>query len=369
MLLSNVSDHVSSTFAYITEANIPAASNTRVQSQIGQIFADIRANYRAYILPFIIIFGVLGNFAILFVFFTHSGGVSRTTRIYYLLLATTDILSLLTYNLVQFLRFGMRKITNYGFYLNFDQGTSVFCSGYEYVFYLSEALSNYYYLMFSLERLFAIRNPILSKKFFTKSRSVISIVTLFGIHAIAYITVFWTYAVVNNSCKRLQTNEFLYSYLTGFILPNSHFIPTVINIVINIWIVKSIQDASRKRLEIAGGGGEGAVKKKEVAITITIAIVQIIHFLIYFPSGFLWLLRTIYNVTNWDIKYPESYDVVLDWSNLSLALTSLGHCSNFFIYITRMSGFRNRLLHPCIYQDYAFSSKFSTVSRIEPKPL
>ena len=164
----------------------------------------------------------------------------------------------------------------------------------------------------------------------------------------------------------MSSGELLTSFLTGFIIPNSHFIPTVGNALLNIWVIISISQAARERALMSGArAGEGVVKKKEFAITITIAVVQIIHFIIYFPSGLLWFMKTIYNLTGWDAVYPDSYDIIGDWADLALILTSLVHCVNFFVFLIRMPGFRMRLFRPCFYVNYIYTSKFSTASRMD----
>ena len=67
--------------------------------------------YRAFGLPLVIFIGVFGNCFVLYIFSRHSVGVSRSTRVYYVLLALVDCTSLLTYNLAQFLSYGLNTIS------------------------------------------------------------------------------------------------------------------------------------------------------------------------------------------------------------------------------------------------------------------
>ena len=335
------------------------------QTVLGTLLQDIRTFYIVYILPFVIIIGVLENIAVLFVFGWHSGGVSQTTRIYYIILAILDIISLLTYHLPQYTTWGLWFITNGKFSILIDASSDFVCALFNYLFYLSEGLANYYYLLFTIERLVAIRSPLLLKKYFSRSHSIAAILIIFTLLASAYLVIFWSYAIWYALCYPKIFEFFLMIILTGAIIPNSHLIPTVANAFMNVWLLISIRLAFKRRAELTSGRTElAAVKTKELSISITIAVVQIIHLLLFLPSGLLMFLSTLYLLNKWYIFYPESYNIIYQWSFTALFLTSVGHCVNFLIYMSRMPGFRKRIFKPLLALTY-MSSKFSSSTRPE----
>ena len=103
--------------------------------------------YRAYGLPVVILVGVFGNCFVLYVFARHTVGVSRSTRVYYVLLALVDCSSLLTYNLAQFLSLGLNTISARTFNIKIETYSNIVCGLDRYMFYLSETLSNYFYMV------------------------------------------------------------------------------------------------------------------------------------------------------------------------------------------------------------------------------
>ena len=122
----------------------------------------ILSYYRAFGLPVIILVGVIGNCFVLYIFARHSVGVSRSTRVYYVLLALVDCSSLLTYNLAQFLGNGLNTISARTFNIQFETLSDFVCGLDRYMFYLSEALSNYFYMVLCHATLALLKNYVIN---------------------------------------------------------------------------------------------------------------------------------------------------------------------------------------------------------------
>ena len=126
-------------------------NNFNNNANLSTIVNLILTYYRAFGLPVIILVGVIGNCFVLYIFARHSVGVSRSTRVYYVLLALVDCSSLLSYNLTQFLSFGLSTISARTFNIKIETLSDFVCGLNRYMFYLSETLSNYFYMVcFSL---------------------------------------------------------------------------------------------------------------------------------------------------------------------------------------------------------------------------
>ena len=122
-------------------------NNNNNSVDLSTIVNLILTYYRAFALPIIILVGVIGNCFVLYIFARHSVGVSRSTRVYYVLLALVDCSSLLTYNLSQFLQYGLNTISARTFNIKIETLSDFVCGFDRYIYYLSEALSNYFYMV------------------------------------------------------------------------------------------------------------------------------------------------------------------------------------------------------------------------------
>ena len=318
---------------------------------VGDVLDDLRSLYRAFVLPFVILIGVLGNLIILIVFILQRVSVAHSIRFYYIILAISDLISLLTYHLDQFLSKGIETLSNGKLRFDTDTGSDFLCGGNRYIFYLSETLGNYFYLMFTIERIFAIRFPFTLQKYFSRNRSTLIIAVLVVFHGFAYVTLFFTFGLVKEGklvrCITSNDRHLRNAIYQAFIVPNSHFIPIIANSIFNVILINIIRTAIDKRAELMELASLSEQQKaKEVSITNTIAIVQLIHFIIYFPSGLLWLLRAIMEITHFDKLNPDSYEAIYNGSRLALSLTSLGHAANFFIYFVKMPAFRKYTTNP-----------------------
>ena len=312
---------------------------------VGDVLNELRNQYRAFVLPFVIIIGCLGNVVILAVCILHTAAVAHSTRFYYIILAISDVISLLSYHLDQFLSKGIETLSNGKLRIDTDTGSDFLCGGNRYVFYLSETLGNYFYLLFTIERIFAIRFPFTLQKYFSREKTILIILILVIFHGFAYLILFWTFGLVKEGklVRCITSNDRLVrnAIYEAFIVPNSHFIPIIANSIFNVILINYIRTAIDKRTELMEQATVTEQQKaKELSITNTIAVVQIIHFVNYFPSGFLWLIRAIMEVTYLDESTPDTYEAFYNGSRLTLSLTSIGHGVNIFIYIVKIPTFR-----------------------------
>ena len=183
------------------------------------------------------------------------------------------------------------------------------------------------------------------QKYFSREKSTIIIFILVAFHGIIYLTLFWTFGLVLDGklirCLTSEGNHLMNAIYEGFIVPNSHFIPIIANTLLNAILIHSIKDALAKRLELtAQSATDEHSRAKELSITNTIIVVQVIHFINYFPSGILWLIRALMEILLLSEASPDLYEVFYNGSRLALSLTALGHAVNFFIFLVKMPNFR-----------------------------
>ena len=309
-----------STFQSLDGSTLSISQTTRSLqvTLIGEILNELRNLYRTFILPFVIIIGIIGNLLILIVFIFQPNSVTHTSTFYNILLALADLVSLLTYHLDQFLSKVLNKFPMENCVLISILHQTYYVEGIDIFFLPMRDTRKLVNVIFTIERIIEIRSPFKVKKYFSRARSTMIITILALFHAVLYITLFWAFGLVQDGirlrCLILSETSLMNAIYEGFIIPNSHFIPIIGNAILNSILVDSIRKAIEKRAELTLGYSH--LKIKEYSITKTIAIVQTIHLVIYFPSGIFWLIRAIMQVTPVDDEFPLIFEAFYNGSLL-----------------------------------------------------
>ena len=236
--LSNISERYQNT--YISGNRFCNATLRNLTSDIHvDLFSSIISKLNVYATPLLILFGVLGNL-FSFLVFTTTHLKRQSSSVYLASLALVDALFLLVLTIVWlswikiplFHKAGWCQIT---MYLN----------------YVTNFLSSYLVVAFTVERYILVGHPFQRDKLCTTNRAMKVAGSLLIISAIAYSSATWTTGVqkfpLTNVCMPLPQYFTLLTVITVLDFVVTTIIPSFIIVSLNIRIAYQIVNLSKSR--------------------------------------------------------------------------------------------------------------------------
>src|SRR5262249_48303896 len=149
-----------------------------------------------YVFPFFVAFALLSNVVIFIIFIKpdYKGVIKgQTTRIYYLLIAISDFIEVVSYDLLaEYLQYGVWNITG-NYLIEVYTSSNFSCKIIIYIWFVTEGISNYALLIFSIERCNIVYFPLKvrgSSKFKKVFYWLIALNIIFNLGINIYILVF-----------------------------------------------------------------------------------------------------------------------------------------------------------------------------------
>ena len=162
-------------FLNYTNDTLPLSATNTISIRIFHLLSFISFYYVGVFFPFGIIFNVL----LLIVFGISPLGTTKTTRVYYLAMASGEIGTVIFKEVWNFwasigVPFVMKGFNPLG-PLNgiWKESPEWMCGLQVFLWYSNEMFANYTFLLFELERVVAIYTPLRARYLFTKRRTVV----------------------------------------------------------------------------------------------------------------------------------------------------------------------------------------------------
>ena len=322
-----------------------------------------------FIHPFFSIFGIIGNIWILFTLGLGKVPISTTTKFYYLLIGVGDLSLIICHFFWAGLCDTLWIWSKGKFFLCLDIFSPFSCVIMRLWYYLSEFLSNYTLVAFSIERLIAVCWPFRAKTMLTKTFTIYLLLFLnvpgflfylivipFG-SAIIPIT-----RVVSFTCHSNYYNIFglLFNISMSIIILGLH---TLVDLVVSIILFLKLY-IFRKNVDSSLNFKQGS---KEISATLTLLMLCLITFIIYGTCLMAYLVTLTYSY--FKIFSDELVSIGYVIFALFISSTNIPHSLNILIYLTLIPSFRHSAFCKLYKMIYFHSSTLTaTTHRNGPDP-
>ncbi|XP_062577783.1 P2Y purinoceptor 1-like [Saccostrea cucullata] len=306
--------------------------------------------FYSYCTPFVIVIGLLGNALSLCVFMTKNlRSLSAST--YLSVLSVSDLLTLLFYVTVEWLRRGlvyldpeMRNKT-----LFFDE--NVVCQFQQYMAYVSRLLSTWIVVAFTLERYIGVCWPLLRKIICTKrgTKRIIGGIIASSTIVVLYkpiLSAIYVSAKGNRYCTTAENYSFLSFILDSIYAILMSMIPFIVIVVLNILTIRKILSRNKKRKSHNNIVTEESVIRLE--FTIILLVVSFCFIAFNVPFFVVWLRTFLHSKHLSNTEDLAAYaDPDVDYWQGILYITrtifNMNYCINFFLYIIAGAYFRREV--------------------------
>lgn len=305
--------------------------------------------FYSYCTPFILILGISGNILSLCVFLSENlRSLSAST--YLAALSISDLLALVFYVMVEWLRRGL-------VYLEPDMKSrilffdgNVVCQFQLYVSYISRLLSAWIVVAFTLERYIGVCWPLLRKDFCTKkgTKRIIGGIIASSAVGVLYkpiLSAIYVSGEGNHYCTTDIDHGFLSFILDSIYAILITMVPFVVIAILNIMIVRKLlsQRKKRKNRSIVT---EESVKRLE--FTIILLVVSFCFIALTVPFFVVWLRNFLTSKHIYSTKDLTAYEEpnVDYWQGvlyITRTIFYMNYCINFFLYIIAGAYFRREV--------------------------
>ena len=249
------------------------------------------------------IISIFTNFFVLAIFMNKSAAskVGKTVRFYYVLIAISDIVCVLDIRLIfSFSYLGLEWATKGKYFLWMIKYHSIYCKIILYIYNVSEQISGFALVLFSLERVIVIYFPFASRTLITYTKVIMinavvhMIIFIFNVHLL-YATIVIPTVVEYYMCLpegNIEIFESLYWYTMGF---QNYGLPTIFVIILDIFLVSKLMKEARYTKEHLHRNTRATLEcdaqstyvtsKKEKLATISLAVIAAAHAIIYLPAA------------------------------------------------------------------------------------
>ncbi|XP_070208331.1 nociceptin receptor-like [Littorina saxatilis] len=306
--------------------------------------------FYTYSVPVIFTIGIVGNVVSLRIFLSRSmRKLSAST--YLVALSTSDILALIFYVLVEWLRWGFPHLTdNQG--LNFLNLAGV-CQALFYLSYVSRFLSAWFIVTFTVERYIGVCHP-LKRKDICGSRSAQKVL---GSLVVISLVVMMFKPILTSS-REVQSMKFkVYRCLPdpehpmlSFVLDSVYglsitIVPFLIISVLNALIIRRLLHRYKRHKRINVITEESIIRME---FTVILLVVSFVFIVLNLPYCFVWCKRFFLSRKGMH-EGPGSSDVGVDFDNyegvlmITRVVFYMNYCVNFFLYSVTGAYFRKEL--------------------------
>ncbi|XP_048730695.1 neurotensin receptor type 1-like isoform X2 [Ostrea edulis] len=343
--------HFNELYDYLRKESTNASErNSSVHDWVGHIETDtFLTNARifySYFTPGILIVGFLGNLLSLYVFLSRNmRGLSAST--YLAALSTSDLLTLMFYVTVEWLRRGLLylrpeiKLT----FIDVDG----FCQFQLYMSYMSRFLSAWLVVAFTGERYIGVCHPLKRRNICTKSGTRRIVGSIFVISAVVVLYKPILSAVfVSSDGKHYCTTERDYNFVS-FILDSIYavlitLVPFIIISVLNILIMRRLIIRNKRKRECKIITEESIIR---LEFTIILLAISFCFIGLNIPFFAVWLRNFLHSkyISNVDVLelYTHNFEFWQGVLYITRSIFYINYCINFFLYSITGAYFRREV--------------------------
>uniref|UniRef100_A0A8D8YKQ9 FMRFamide receptor n=1 Tax=Cacopsylla melanoneura TaxID=428564 RepID=A0A8D8YKQ9_9HEMI len=307
------------------------------------------------LLPIVFVIGLIGNLVTVVVLTRRR--MKSSTNTYLTALAVSDIVYLSVFFALSYSHYPDAH----------SEDSLIYWKIWPYLLWFNDAstgVSVWLTASFTLERYIAVCHPLRGRVFCTESRAqkVITCVVLFCAIVTVTTPLEWQILTVDrpenvttgpDSCiiadsSELATNEFYKTFMYFFWNSVFIFIPLVILIVFNSFLIHTVHVSRKQRngLTQAELGGGSMRQKQENKITMTLIGVVIFFLVCQLPAGITWIVKVFYDPP----PNTSGHYLLLGFGNIFNFLVTVNAASNFILYCALSDKYRKTLImtfFPC----------------------
>uniref|UniRef100_A0AA85JC19 G-protein coupled receptors family 1 profile domain-containing protein n=3 Tax=Trichobilharzia regenti TaxID=157069 RepID=A0AA85JC19_TRIRE len=322
-------------YSLLTDSTEMICSNTTDYSYLV-------GDFRAYACPIIAVVGVTGNIFII-VIFAQDRPYSRFS-FYAISLAVANITTLTVNTFIDdFLGRGLSHATNHRLYYKLDVLSEFWCKCVEYISNAMYFISSYLIVIFSIDRLLTIHQPIKFYSTFHKRWALSACIIVFFVGIISNTPLLSVQTLVvdpssrtNFTCRMISEHpvaKFTIAFETiiTFTIPFCLVLFLNTFICIRLWKLKANRrallptDSSRNHMEMGRVFGHLALSTA--------------FLLLYLPMVCVVLIRLNQTLNHMDRHKPYAL-CIIDLSRFLSSVKDITYAVNFFVYLIFLRNFR-----------------------------
>ena len=293
-----------------------------------------------FIIPFFEICGIVGNSWILLTLIFGNVKISKTTKLYYLIIGIGDLILVANIFVWVVLCGGLLIWTNGKLGFCWDTVSLFACWGFNLSFYWAEIVSDYALMALSIERFIAVCYPLKAKSILTKKFSFYLLFFL-----IVPLLVFYSFLILFGSrivkSYVLHDSVCSFDYQTIFGLAFRASMPiiilglhTIVDFIVTCALFTKLY-ISRRKSELTSTSQKGT---KELTATVVLITLCTCTMVIYGMALVVYLISTIIKF----VSVSEQFYVHIHKITITLlSLTPVPHSINIFIYLAFIPSFRH----------------------------
>ena len=258
----------------------------------------------SYVSPTIAVIAVIENLAILSVLCRLKTGIAESARVYYALIASFNILNQVFLNLINaWSTMGLQFATQYGFYFNGVNTSVVVCKIVKSVPVFFSILVNWTYVLFNVDRMFAIAFPLRAKAAFNVRRNLlyVGIVALVGLIVNGYYAYMMQIAsspILMGPLFCAASTSSLPATIVYQVLSNglNFTVPPAISLLLGLTLLICIRHQQKAREQLMSGARRSANAPSSSAIAgaAVVATMALVHATILLPAGIFGCFYFVY---------------------------------------------------------------------------
>ena len=276
--------------------------------------------------------------------------LGKSTRMYYIVIAVGDIVSLAAFRIVVSLfGYGFLYITKGKIDLQFDRLNDYTCKVFYYIFNFTEQMSSYALVLFSLERLFIVHFPLKARAALSYKKTciinfiVLMLLALFDVHLLISLRV--EKSLATSYCLVPLNSQPLFETLYWITMGVVNFaFPIFLILILDILIIRKIISASNARKSLTMSEGENKESAKEYIATLSLVFLAGFQALIYLPVAIVYSYMTLQHAKILpQIQDRMLYDVEQEVAWVTMHITSWAKATNFIVYYTKIPFFKKKI--------------------------
>ncbi|XP_062609738.1 neurotensin receptor type 1-like isoform X2 [Saccostrea cucullata] len=356
-------------YEYLRKQTANYSRNTSDHEWIGDFGTDtfLRNSriFYSYFTPVILIVGFVGNLLSLYVFLSRNmRGLSAST--YLAALSTSDLLTLIFYVTVEWLRRGLM-------YLKTDITLTFIdvdgpCQFQLYMSYMSRFLSAWLVVAFTGERYIGVCHPLRRRDICTKSGTRRIVGSIFVISAVVVLYKPVLSAIyVSSDGRHYCTTDRDYDFVS-FILDSIYavlitLVPFIIITVLNILIMRRLIIRNKRKRECKIVTEESIIR---LEFTIILLAISFCFIGLNIPFFAVWFRNFLHSKYISSVGVLEHYSADFEFWQGVLYITRtifyINYCINFFLYSITGAYFRREVKMLFTYHSLKRDSSYSRCS-------
>lgn len=282
--------------------------------------------------PYLVLipFGIVGNLLIIMAFCRLKYAVGKSLRVYYIVLAISQLVNIVGSHLAAFVDYEMQLLTDNAVYWPISND-DLACQVNKGLTYLGNHCTNWTYVAMNLERLISVSQPLRAKFKLTEKRawftSALICVTSSPLIVLTWFA-FGSTAFPYNSpvCgAKNKLGKLVVLVWRVLALVNVHFLPNLLALLLIVLVLWKLKQRVRVwSLEVASDRS-GRHQRADHQATMTVILVSLVHCLFFVPSGVTAMYYTVLQQFSNDVvmslvmfsatRAISMYSIIADASN------------------------------------------------------